>query len=109
LAPSSDPRSDFLTCDIKHQRVFLNVHLQPGAKSNALAGLHGGALKIRIAAPAADNKANAALVVFLSKLLDVTATSISIRSGVHSRRKRLEIAGAADHIAARLQAAIANG
>jgi uncharacterized protein (TIGR00251 family) len=109
LALSSDPRSDFLTCDIKHQRVFLNVHLQPGAISNALAGLHGGALKIRIAAPAADNKANAALVVFLSKLLNVPSGSISIRSGVHSRRKRLEIASAADHIAARLQAAIANG
>jgi uncharacterized protein len=80
------------------------VHLQPGAKSTELAGLHGGALKIRIAAPAVDNKANAALVVFLSKLLDVTAANISIRSGLHSRRKRLEIASAVDHITARLHA-----
>jgi uncharacterized protein (TIGR00251 family) len=109
LAPSSDPCADFLTRDAHHHRVFLNVHLQPGARSTALAGLHGGALKIRVAAPAVDNKANAALVAFLSTLLDVPAGSISIHSGRHARRKRLEVAGAADHIAARLRAAIADG
>jgi uncharacterized protein (TIGR00251 family) len=108
LASSSERRAEFLTADAAHQRVLLSVLLQPGAKSNALAGLHGDALKIRITAPAVDNKANAALVAYLSKLLDVAPGSIRIRSGRHSRRKRLEITGSADVIAAQLRAAIAD-
>ena len=103
-----DRPGNFLTHDPEHHRIFLNVHLQPGAKSSAIAGLHGDALKIRITAPAVDNKANAALVAFLSKMLGVPAGHISIRSGLHSRRKRIEIGGAVDRVAAKLQAAIAN-
>ena len=102
MAPSSEQSTDFLTRDPDHPRIILTVHLQPGAKSNAIAGLHGNALKIRIAAPAIDNKANAALVAFLSKMLDVAVSNISIRSGLHSRRKRIQIIGAADQAVAQL-------
>jgi uncharacterized protein len=116
LAQSFERPADFLSVDSvysvdsaneDHQRILLNVHLQPGARSTALAGRHGDALKIRIAAPAVDNKANAALITFLSALLGIAAHRIHIRSGRHSRRKRVEIAGASSAVAARLRAAIA--
>lgn len=85
---------------------MLNVHLQPGAKSTAITGLHGDAVKIRIAAPAVDNKANAALITFLSKSLGVPASHISIRSGLRARRKRIEIASADGRVVTQLRAAI---
>ena len=39
-------------------RITLTLHIQPGAKQTAFAGLHGDALKIRLAAPPVDGKAN---------------------------------------------------
>ena len=56
-------------------------------------GLHGGALKVKIAAPAVDNKANTELIEFLSKTLEVSKSAIAIRRGGTSRRKVVEIAG----------------
>lgn len=72
-------------------RLTLAVHVQPNARVSGFAGLHGDALKIRIAAPAVDNKANAALIDFLHRFLGVPASSISVRRGVRGRRKVLEI------------------
>ena len=106
MASSSDRPENFLTHDPDRNRIVLNVHLQPGAKSNSIAGERGDALKIRIAAPAVDNKANAALVAFVSLWLGVPASSISILSGLRSRRKRIAIVGAADGVMARLRSAI---
>ena len=63
--------------------------------------MHGEALKIRIAAPAADNRANAELIRFLSEMLDVPKSSVSIRRGAAGRRKVIEVKGGAD-LAARL-------
>lgn len=85
-------------------RVTLTLHVQPNATASAVAGLHGDALKIRIAAPAADNKANKALVDFLHRLLELRTSQISIRHGAHGRRKIVEIAGADAALLARLNA-----
>jgi uncharacterized protein YggU (UPF0235/DUF167 family) len=59
-------------------------------------GLRGDALKVRIAAPAADNKANAALVEFLADALDLGKAAISIRHGATSRRKSVAVLGGTD-------------
>ncbi|MFN7087534.1 MAG: DUF167 domain-containing protein [Burkholderiales bacterium] len=75
-------------------RITLHVHVQPNAKASAIAGLHGDALKIRIAAPAVDNKANAELIDFLRRLWRLPAARISVRHGAHGRRKVVEIAPA---------------
>ena len=81
--------------DAATRRLTLSVHVQPNSKTSAIAGLHGGALKIRVAAPAVDDKANAALIDFLHRFLDTPASRISIRRGAKSRRKLVGIAGAA--------------
>lgn len=75
------------------RRLTLTLHVQPGAKKSGVAGLHGDALKIRIAAPATDNKANAALIEFLAGVLGVPMSAVTIRKGATSRRKVVEIAG----------------
>lgn len=67
--------------------------MQPGARKSGIAGFHGDALKIRIAAPAVDNKANAALAGFLSEALGVPKSAIAIRHGATGRRKVVEITG----------------
>lgn len=80
--------------DAATHSLMLSVHVQPNSKTSAIAGLHGGALKIRVAAPTVDDKANTALIDFLHRLLDTPASRISIRRGAKSRRKLVEIAGA---------------
>ena len=75
------------------RRLTLTLHVQPGARKSGIAGPHGDALKIRIAAPAVDNKANAALIAFLSEALAVPKSAIALRRGTTSRRKVVEISG----------------
>jgi uncharacterized protein (TIGR00251 family) len=64
--------------DDSGQRLTLTLHIQPGARVTSVAGLHGGALKIKIAAPPAEGKANAALAAFLSKAFNVPLRQIKV-------------------------------
>ena len=74
--------------------VVLMLHIQPGARKTEVAGLHGDALKIRLAAPPVDGKANAALLAFLVKACSVPKSAVSLLSGETSRSKRVRIVGA---------------
>lgn len=73
--------------------MILEVHVQPGAKRSEFAGRHGERTKIRLAAPAVDNKANEALVEFLAEHYGVPRRNVRIASGQKSRRKRVVIEG----------------
>lgn len=83
-------------------RTTLTLHIQPGAKRTEIAGTHGDALKIRLAAPPVDGKANAALIDFVADRLGLAKAAVSLKSGQTSRRKILEIAAAPDDTAQRL-------
>jgi len=85
--------STWFRYDTAARRLTLALHAQPGAKRSEITGLHGDALKVRIAAPAVDNQANAALIGFLSEALGVPKSAIAIRRGAIGRRKVVEIAG----------------
>ena len=74
-------------------RFTLTLHIQPGAKKTELAGLHGDALKIRLAAPPVDGKANEALIKFVAETLHLPKSAVSLKSGQSSRHKVLEIVG----------------
>ena len=74
-------------------RITLTLHIQPGAKRTECAGLHGDALKIRLAAPPVDGKANEALVKFVAERLGLARSAVLLKSGQTSRRKVLEGAG----------------
>lgn len=70
---------------------MLELHVQPGAKRTEFAGKHGERLKVRLAAPAVDNRANEALVEFLAAHYGVPRRSVTITSGLRSRAKRVSI------------------
>jgi uncharacterized protein len=72
----------------------LSVHVQPGASASGVAGLHGGALKLRLAAPPVDGKANAALIEFIAELLHAPRSRVELVSGAASRRKLIRVSGA---------------
>ncbi len=69
------------------------VIVAPRASRTTLAGIHDGALKIRLAAPPVDGAANEELVAFLSRLLGVAKSAVSIVAGQSSKRKTVEAEG----------------
>jgi uncharacterized protein (TIGR00251 family) len=69
------------------EKLYLQLHLQPGAKRNALIGTHGDRIKICIIAPPVDNKANAHLIKFLAEYFGVAKQQVTILKGLHSRDK----------------------
>jgi hypothetical protein len=73
--------------------VILNLHIQPGAKKTEIVGPHGDALKIRLAAPPVDGKANAALVAFIAAKVGAGRTAVAVISGQTARAKRVHVAG----------------
>jgi uncharacterized protein (TIGR00251 family) len=77
--------------------LLLSIHVQPGASRTGLAGMHGDALKLRLAAPPVDGKANKAVVAFLAALLHLPKSAIIIKSGLRSRAKTLLLTGIAEH------------
>jgi len=73
--------------------VTLRLHIQPGAKKTEVVGMHGEALKIRLAAPPVDGKANDCLIAFLADQLGVAKAAISLVGGDTSRAKRVRVSG----------------
>ena len=73
--------------------VSLRVHLQPGARREAVIGVHGNALKVQVVPPPESDRANAALVSLLARTFGLASESVKITSGLHDRRKRVLIRG----------------
>jgi len=73
--------------------VTLTLHIQPGAKRSEVAGLHGEALKIRLAAPPIDGRANEALLRFVADSFDVPLRQVELLRGAQSRHKMVKVTG----------------
>jgi uncharacterized protein len=73
--------------------VILAVRVQPRASKDEIAGVMEGALKVRLRAPALEDRANGALCEFLAELLKTPKAAVRILSGHHSRSKRVEVRG----------------
>ena len=83
---------------------LLSVHVQPNARRSSFVGQHGDALKLRLAAPPVDGKANAELCVFVAEALDLPRSAVSVVTGHASRSKRLLLQGVAPATLERLKA-----
>ena len=83
-------------------RVRFTVRVQPRASRSEVVGVHGDALKIRIAAPPVDGAANDELVKFLSNLFAVSRADVRILGGETSRSKLVEIEGVSEDAVRRL-------
>ncbi|NLY41780.1 MAG: YggU family protein [Desulfovibrionales bacterium] len=70
---------------------LVSVWVQPGARKTELVGLHGEWVKIKLRAPAVDNKANQALTENIATLLGIRPGRVAVESGHTSRQKTLRI------------------
>jgi len=75
--------------------ITLTIHAQPGAKRTEVAGVHGDALKVRIASPPVEGKANEALLAFLADAFGVPRRNVRLLRGDAARRKTVSVASPA--------------
>ncbi len=73
--------------------LTLTLHVQPGAKRSEVAGLHGEALKVRLAAPPIEGRANDALCRFIADIFGVPLKQVELKQGAQSRHKVLAVSG----------------
>lgn len=71
---------------------LLRVHVQPGAARSGAAGEYDGCLKLRIAAPPIDGRANETLCAWLAERLGLPRSAVTVEQGASGRRKRIRIA-----------------
>jgi uncharacterized protein (TIGR00251 family) len=71
----------------------LNVRVHPGARRNAVSGIHNGAVKISLTTPPVDGRANEALIAFAAELLGISKGRVSLVAGMTGRAKVLRITG----------------
>jgi uncharacterized protein (TIGR00251 family) len=71
----------------------ISVYVQPRANKTAVAGMHDGCVKVRLAAPPVDGAANAALIEFVAERLRIAKSRVRIVNGQTSRRKVVEVDG----------------
>lgn len=70
----------------------LRLRVKPGARKTAIVGIHGGALKLAVAAAPEKGKANRAVVKLLAATLGLPTSAVTITSGESSQDKVAEIA-----------------
>jgi len=73
--------------------VDIAVWASPGARRSEVVGVADGRLRLRLAAPAHEGKANAELVRFLAKTLDLPKGAVTVGAGASSRRKLVRVSG----------------
>lgn len=83
--------SDVTFYQWRGEDLLLNIHVQTRAKENAITGLHGDRLKLRINAPPVDNKANQHIINYLADEFSVKQSDIKFISGLKHRDKQLII------------------
>jgi uncharacterized protein len=82
-----------LRASLERGTITFRVRVQPRASRNEIVGVMEGALKIRLQAPAVEDRANEALCGFLAELLKRPKSAVRILAGERSRRKRIEVFG----------------
>jgi uncharacterized protein (TIGR00251 family) len=73
--------------------ISLALHVQPGAKRSEIAGLYGDALKVRLAAPPVEGRANEALLKYIAGLFAVPLRNTELKQGAQSRHKVVAVTG----------------
>lgn len=97
-------------CLTRHgERLWLAVSVVPNAKRSGADGLHDGALRVRLAAPPVDGKANEALIEWVAESLGLPRRAVSLVRGQTSRRKWLALEGPMPEIGAAVTRMVTSG
>jgi uncharacterized protein (TIGR00251 family) len=75
------------------EEIILKIYLQPKASKNEIVGPYRDGIKVKVTAPPVEGKANEALIKFLAKEFKMSASSVEILKGHHSREKIVRIGG----------------
>ena len=73
--------------------VLFWVRVSPRARRSAVEGVAGGALRVRLAAPPVEGRANDELCRLLAECLDIPESAVKIVRGRHGRLKQVEVRG----------------
>ncbi|XP_056596619.1 UPF0235 protein C15orf40 homolog [Triplophysa dalaica] len=76
---------------VKDGEIAIAIHAKPGAKQNAITDVSSEAVGVAIAAPPTDGEANAELLRYLSKVLELRKSDISLDKGSKSREKMIKV------------------
>lgn len=87
---------------------MVRLHVQPGARRNAIVGRYGDAIKIAVTAPPTGGRANEAIVTMFAIQTGLARRDVVIEQGARGRRKRVRLIGADRAIAERLLACAQN-
>lgn len=90
-APPPPPSSPEWCVAAGPGKLRLLCSVVPNASSSEVAGEIEGALRVRLAAPPVDGKANEALIAFLAKALGVPKRAVEVTHGTTSRQKTLSV------------------
>lgn len=71
--------------------LVLRIHAQPGAQATAFAGMHGDRIKVRLAAPPVEGRANECLREFLAEQFGVPKSRVELVRGATGRAKDLRV------------------
>ena len=75
---------------LKNDKIIIEVKVVPNSSKNSIS-VEEDFLKIKLTAAPVDNKANKALIDYLSKLFKISKTSIILLSGATSKHKKIEL------------------
>ncbi len=75
----------------KNNRINLKIIVQPKAKHTTIRGLYDDRVKLSVAAPPVDGKANREVIAYLADFFGLKKKDIKIVAGEHSRKKRCSI------------------
>jgi uncharacterized protein (TIGR00251 family) len=75
------------------EEIILKIYLQPKASKNEIVGPYRDGIKVKVTAQPVEGKANEALIKFLAKEFKMSASSVEILKGHHSREKIVRIGG----------------
>ncbi len=95
---------DWPCLSARGERTRLELSVVPNAKRTAVDGLHDGALRVRLAAPPVDGKANDTLLRWLAGELGLPRRAVELVRGASARRKAVEIDAPLKQLVAWLEA-----
>ncbi len=90
MSDAHDPDDWWAVCD---EGIRVTVRVQPNARKNEVAGVRDGALRVKLAAPPVDGKANDALRAYLAEVFSIRRSAVRIMLGSRARHKVVQFVG----------------